>query len=141
MAGWVAPSALYTVLLGFWGISGRYGLREFTWRGELALTAAAYLVVLAIVALVGGPFRTSTEGRNPALDFPMAAVAAFISPVAVVLFFYAITRGPITRIVPITSVYPIIAVAFGAAFLSEALTWKIGVGVLLVVVGVVLLGI
>jgi len=140
MAGWVAPSALYTVLLGFWGISGRFGLREFTWRGQLALTAVAYLIVLAIVALVGGSFRTSGEGRNATLDYPMAAVAAFISPVAVVLFFYAITRGPVTRIVPITSVYPLIAVTFGAAFLSEPLTWKIGVGVLLVVGGVVLLG-
>jgi bacterial/archaeal transporter family protein len=140
MAGWVAPSALYTFLLGFWGISARYGLQEFTWRGLLALTAAAYLVVLVVVALIGGPFRSSAEGHNAALDLPMAAVAAFISPVAVVLFFYAISHGPITRIVPITSVYPLIAVAFGVAFLSEALTWKIGVGVLLVVGGVVLLG-
>lgn len=140
MTGWVTPTVLYVLLVGVFGISAKYGLRQVTWQGLLALTTAAYVLVLAVVAAVGIPFRSTGGKGNPGLDWPMVAVASLIPPLTIVLFYVAVSRGPVTKIVPITSVYPLVTVAVGALVLSERVTWQTGVGVLLVVAGVVLLG-
>lgn len=138
-AGWVGPTAVYVLLVGVFGISAKYGLRQVTWQGLLALTTGAYAVVFAIFLAIGFPFRVDDAKGNPAFDWPMVVVASVIPPLTIVLFFLALSRGPVTRIVPITSAYPLITVVLGALFLSERVTWQVGLGVLLVVGGVVLL--
>jgi transporter family protein len=140
VTGWVAPAVGYVLLVGVFGIAAKYGLRQVTWQGLVALTTVAYVVVLAVLAVVGFPFRVSGARASAAFDWTMVAVAAFIAPVTIVLFFVAVTRGPVSRIVPITSVYPLITVVLGALFLSERITWQIAIGVVLIVGGVALLG-
>lgn len=140
MTGWVAPTVAYVLLVGVWGIAAKFGLRQVTWQGLLALTTVAYVLVLAVFLAIGFSFRASDPRGNPSLDWAMVAVTTLIPPLTIVLFFLAVSRGPVTRIVPITSVYPLITVLLGALVLSEKITWQAGVGVLLVVGGVVLLG-
>jgi len=144
MTGWVGPTVVYVLLVGVFGIATKYGLRQVSWQGLFALTTVAYALVLALFLAVylGArfPFRVAGAKGNPALDWPMVALASLIPPLTIVLFFLAVSRGPVTRIVPITSVYPLVTVAIGALVLSEKVTWQTGAGVLLVVGGVVLLG-
>jgi transporter family protein len=137
---WVVPTIAYVLLVGIFGIAARYGLRQVTWQGLVGLTTVAYVVVFAAVAAFGLRFRAESPGDRPGLDWAMAAVAAFIAPATIVLFFYAVSRGPVTKIVPITSIYPLVTVLVGALVLSEKVSWTTGIGVLLIVGGVVLLG-
>ena len=67
-----------------------------------------------------------------------AATAVGVSA-ALVLFFYALTKGPASQVTPASSAYPIVTVVGSALFLSERLTLIRGVGTALVVAGVVLL--
>jgi len=134
------PTVVYVLLVGVFGIAVKYGLRQVTWQGLLALTTLAYLFVFVAVAAFGFRFRSDDANGNPPLDWPLAALSALIAPVGLVLFFFAISRGPVTKIVPITSVYPLVAVLVGALVLSEKVGWHAGVGVVLIVGGVILLG-
>lgn len=137
---WLVPTIAYVLLVGVFGIAARYGLRQVTWQGLLGLTTVAYVVVFALVAAFGLRFRAEGARGNSGLDWSMAALSAFIAPATIVLFYVAITRGPVTKIVPITSVYPLVTVLVGALVLSEKVTWQTGVGVVLIVSGVLLLG-
>lgn len=137
---WVIPTALYVLLVGLFGIAARYGLRQVTWQGLVGMTTVAYVVVFAVVAAFGGPFRA--EGAtSSARDWTMSVVASLIAPLTIVLFFFAVSRGPVTKIVPLTSVYPLVTVLIGALVLSETVTWQTGAGALLIVGGVALIGI
>lgn len=137
---WVVPTVAYVLLVGLFGIAAKYGLRQVTWQGLVGLTTAAYVLVFAVVAAFGFRFRTEGARGNPGLDWSMAALSALIAPVTIVLFYVAVTRGPVTKIVPITSIYPLVSVAVGALVLSEKVGWQTGAGVVLIVGGVILLG-
>ena len=58
---------------------------------------------------------------------------------ALVLFFYALTKGPASQVTPVTSAYPIVTVIGSALFLAEKITLIRGLGTALIVFGVVLL--
>jgi transporter family protein len=55
------------------------------------------------------------------------------------MFFLAITNAEVSRVVPITSAYPLVTVLLALLFLNEAFTVPRGLGILLVVCGVALL--
>lgn len=136
---WIVPTAVYVVLVALFGIAAKYGLRQVTWQGLVGMTTAAYVIVFAIVAAFGVRFRAPGATSDTG-DWVMAVVSAFIAPVTIVLFYIAVTRGPVTKIVPISSAYPLITVLIGALVLSETVSWQTGAGALLIVGGVALLG-
>jgi bacterial/archaeal transporter family protein len=137
---WVVPTIVYVFLVGLFGIAAKYGLRQVTWQGLVGMTTVAYVIVFAIVAAFGLPFRAA-DATSSARDWSMAVVASLIAPLTIVLFFLAVSRGPVTKIVPLTSVYPLVTVLVGALVLSESVSWQTGAGALLIVGGVALLGI
>lgn len=137
---WVVPTIVYVVFVGLFGIAAKYGLRQVTWQGLVGLTTAAYVLVFAVVAAFGFRFRAEGERGNTGLEWSMVALSALIAPLSIVLFFVAVSHGPVTKIVPLTSIYPLVSVAVGALVLSERVGWQTGVGVVLIVGGVVLLG-
>ena len=60
---------------------------------------------------------------------------------AIILFWVALGRGEAGRVVAVSSAYPMLTVVLAALFLSEALSWQVGIGVTLIVTGVILLSI
>ena len=133
LAGWIPPTLAYIVLLGAAGVTAKLALRTITWQ-QLVLWVPLFYIVFSVVFVVGSGTR-----------FPLgvggawAAATAFCASSALVLFLYALTKGPASQVTPASSAYPIVTVVGSALFLSEKLTLIRGVGTALVVAGVVLL--
>ena len=132
MAGWIPPTIGYILLLGTAGVTAKLALRTITWEQLVLWVPVAYIVVsFGLVVFKGTSFPLAVGGG-------WAAATAFCASSALILFFYALTKGPASQVTPATSAYPIVTVIGSALFLAEELTLGRGLGTALVVAGVVL---
>jgi drug/metabolite transporter (DMT)-like permease len=133
MAGWIPPTIAYIVILGAGGVTAKLALRTISWEQLVLWVPIAYIVFSAIFVIFDGTrFPVGVGGA-------WAAATAFAASSALILFFYALTKGPASQVTPATSAYPVVTVIGSALFLGEKITLIRGVGTALVVVGVVLL--
>ena len=133
MDGWVPPAIGYIVLLGASGVTAKLALRTITWEQLLLWVPIVYiLIALGLVIFKGASFPFGGSGA-------WAAATAFCVASALILFFYALTKGPASQVTPATSAYPVVTLIGSALFLSEKITLIRGLGTALVVAGVVLL--
>ena len=68
-----------------------------------------------------------------------AIVTAFAAAGGLIFFFYALSKGDASVVVPTTSAYPIVTLIGAAIFLSESLTLPRVIGTALVIAGVVVI--
>lgn len=129
-SGWLLPALGYMVVLGFIGLVTKVAMRTSTWPTIILWTALVYAVVAAL--MVAGGQRISLES-----GWWWAALSGLMAAGGLMVFFIALDRGEVTRVVPVTSGYPVIATIAGALILGERVTPARVVGVILVVVGVV----
>ena len=133
MAGWLPPTIAYILVLGAGGVTAKLALRTISWEQLVLWVPVAYIIFSAVLMIFrGARFPLGVGGG-------WAAATAFAASSALILFFYALTKGPASQVTPATSAYPIVTVIGSAAFLSEKLTLVRGLGTALVVAGVVLL--
>jgi uncharacterized membrane protein len=132
-AGWVPPTAAYILLLGAAGVTAKLALRTITWQQMVLWVPVLYIVYsVAFVVISGTRFPLGVGGG-------WAAATAFCASSALLVFLYALTKGPASQVTPASSAYPIVTVIGSAIFLSEKITLIRGIGTALVVAGVVLL--
>lgn len=133
LSGWIPPTLAYIVLLGAAGVTAKLALRTITWQQLVLWVPLLYIVFAAVFVIADGTrFPLGVGGA-------WAATTALFASSALVLFLYALTKGPASQVTPASSAYPIVTVVGSALFLSERLTLIRGVGTALVVAGVVLL--
>jgi transporter family protein len=133
MAGWILPTLGYVLVLGAGGVTAKLALRTITWEQLVVLAPVAYIFFsLVFVLFRGTSFPLGVGGG-------WAALTALATSSAIVLFFYALTKGPASQVVPVTSAYPVVTLIGSTLFLAEKITLVRGVGAALVVAGVVLL--
>jgi uncharacterized membrane protein len=133
LTGWIAPTLGYILLLGAAGVTAKLALRTIGWQQLVLWVPLLYLVFAVVFVVANG--TTFPLGAGGA----WAAATAFCASSALVLFLYALTKGPASQVTPASSAYPIVTVIGSALFLSEKVTLIRGVGTALVVAGVVLL--
>jgi bacterial/archaeal transporter family protein len=120
------------LLVGVLGVTTKLALRTVGWPALLLWTAAVYAVVAVVLLASGARLRL---GPGTAYALLSGSIAAG----GLVLFFLALQRGDATRVVPVTSAYPVVTALLGAAVLSERLTAATAVGTALVLGGIVLI--
>ena len=133
MAGWLLPALGYVVLVGVAGITTKVALRTIEWQQVVYWVPVAYVVLSAILWLTyQKPMVLGTGGG-------WAIVTAFAAAGGLICFFYALSKGDASVVVPATSAYPVIALIGGVIFLSESITVPKVIGTLLVIAGVVVI--
>jgi uncharacterized membrane protein len=133
VGSWIPPTMAYVVLLGISGVTAKLALRTISWQQLLLWVPLMYLgFCVAFILINGTSFPLGVGGA-------WAAATAFGASASLVLFLYALTKGPASQVTPASSAYPIVTVIGSALFLAEKLTWIRGIGTALVVLGVVLL--
>jgi transporter family protein len=134
---WKAFAALSAVFAALTAIFGKLGVSEI--NSNLA-TFLRTLVVLALSALL---VSASGEWQNPARLSARGCLFLVLSGVATGLswlcYYRALQTGPASRVAPIDKLSVVIVVAIAVLFLGERLTWKVGIGAILVSTGAMLL--
>jgi len=131
---WIPPTVGYIFLVGALGVTSKYALRSLSWQEVILWTAVAYAVTTVILVSTGTSLRF-----HGGLNGGMAAVTAFIAPLSLCLLYVALRDGEVTRVIPVSSVYPLVTAALALLFLDEQFSATRLVGTAFVVVGVVFL--
>jgi uncharacterized membrane protein len=97
MAGWIPPTILYVFILGAGGVTAKLALRTISWEQLVLWVPVAYIVFsVLLVVFRGAAFPVGVGGA-------WAAVTAFAASLSLILFFYALTKGPASQVTPATS--------------------------------------
>jgi len=120
-------------------IFGKVGVSEM--NSDLA-TFVRTLVILAVTALL---IWARHEWQRPESLSPRAIVFLVLSGIATGLswlcYYRALQTGPASRVAPIDKLSVVFVVLFAVSFLGERLTWKVGLGSILITVGAILMAI
>lgn len=130
---WGLPAVGYILVTGALGIVSKFALRSLTWIDILAWSGLVYGSVAIFLLL--------SRRATVSLGVPgaLAGLCGVLAAAGLVFLFVALERGDVSRVVPATSIYPLLTVMLAVVFLDEELTLLKAVGTLLVIVGVVAL--
>jgi bacterial/archaeal transporter family protein len=90
--------------------------------------------MVSLVLFSSNGFRVQVDN----LGIFYAVLIGIFGTLATFLFFIAITKGSISIILPLTSLYPIVTIFFSVLLLRESLSFKQSLGILLALVAIVL---
>jgi transporter family protein len=118
-------------------IFGKVGVSEV--NSDLA-TFIRTIVILMVTALL---IWARHEWQRPAGLSPRGVLFLVLSGIATGLswlcYYRALQTGPASRVAPIDKLSVIFVVVFAVSFLGEKLTWKVGMGSVLITLGAALM--
>jgi transporter family protein len=116
---WLGFSLLALGLWGVWGFLGKLASQHLPAPQVYLLAISGHLVVGSYVLVGGlGPVSWQPWGVGAALGAGIAMALGLL------FFFEALARGPATVVVPLTALYPAVAVVLSRVFLQEAMTLR-----------------
>lgn len=136
-----APLAVAVLSMLGWAISNvqvkRLGtIAPLALNGWMALFAAPMLLVLSLAVEHGQAAALARAAADWRVVAGFAYTVIASSLVAYSLWYRLLARHPMNRVVPVTMLAPVIAVASGVTVLGEPLTWQKLVGGALTIAGV-----
>jgi bacterial/archaeal transporter family protein len=114
-------------------VTGKLALRTLNWPDLILWTGAGYILVSAVLLLIGQTQVRFTAGTAWAMASGVLAIGGLI------MLYVALGSGSAAKVVAISSAYPVVTLMLAAAFLSEALTVGRVAGTALIVLGVVII--
>jgi bacterial/archaeal transporter family protein len=136
MTTWVSYSLIALCFWGLWGFCEKVASRSVIPGNLIILSTLGGLSVFPVYLLLfARQFKFSWQ--NP--DFYMSLAGGMAGAVGGVFFYFAISKGEASRVVTLTSLYPMISVILACLFLNEALTAQKIAGIACAVAAMVLL--
>src|SRR5881296_2708615 len=97
MAGWLPPTIAYILILGAGGVTAKLALRTISWQQLVLWVPVAYIFFSVLLVIFKGARLPFGVGGG------WAAVTGFAAAAALILFFYALTKGEASQVAPATS--------------------------------------
>lgn len=124
MKGWIWPTLGALVTWGVWGFLPKVSVRFLGPKSALVYEVlGGTLVAIAILVALGFRLETDLRGIMPAMATGvMGVLGAF-------LFLLAVARGPVSLVVTVSALYPIITILLAVLFLGESVSLRQGMGI------------
>jgi transporter family protein len=118
-------------------IFGKLGVAEI--NSDLATFLRTWVILLITALLISARHEWQRpEGLSPGgIVFLVLSGAA--TGLSWLCYYRALQLGPASRVAPIDKLSVILVVVFAVAFLGERLTWKVGLGGVLITAGAILM--
>ncbi|MBD3277426.1 MAG: EamA family transporter [Candidatus Aegiribacteria sp.] len=124
-----------TLLWGIWGITAKLAAdRIGHWPSLFVYSTTSFLAVLLMFKLFGSGLSSVTGS-----GMLLAVTAGLSGALAIAAFQKALSSGPLSTSISLTSLYPILPVIYGVLLLNEKITMTKGIGILLALAAGVLL--
>ncbi len=125
-----------------WGVGGYFEKKGLT-LGNLSPTMGITLrtaTALIILALASFPqWKNVPQAGSRALLYMVVGGGVVAGAVGMLCFYTALKGAPLTRVMPIAFTSPLFGALMGILFAGEPVTWRMGLGLLMTVGGIVLL--
>ena len=135
------PFLLALITMIFWGIApifGKIGLTKLNPYIALAIRSFIIAIIMLIILLVRGDFKELIKVDLKSVAF-IGLEGIFASLIGHFAYYYALKLGETSKVVPITSAFPLITLFLAILFLSEKITIFKGSGIILILAGIILL--
>jgi len=138
----MTPWMLALLTAACWGVGGYFekkGLHLGGLSPQMGITIRT-AVALVILAAVSFPHWQKVPSAGPkALLYMIVGGGIVAGSVGMLCFYKAIKGAPLTQVMPIAFTAPLFGAIMGLCFGGEALTWKMGAGLVMTVAGIVLI--
>ncbi len=135
---WFVYALLSSVSAALVAIFGKMGLSGVDTTLATTLRAIIMAVLLVLTSLSLGKLNGIAVSQLAARDWMFIALAGIAGAASWLFYFLALKIGQVNSVVVIDRLSVVFVVILSAVFLSEALTWKVALGVAFMVAGALL---
>lgn len=129
---WKMWTLLCTIAWACWGVAAKYAIKGIGWQRLEIISAIAALVIMAVVAPAA--FQLKPDHKHL-----MGFVAGALGALGAILFYLALSTGPVSVVIPVTSLYVVGVTVAGVLLFGEPITFRKVLGVLLATAAVIAL--
>jgi transporter family protein len=137
MTGWIVFALLSAVCAALVAIFGKIGVSSVDSTLATSVRAVIMAIFLLVVSISLGKIKLLNTIDSKALMFiVLSGVAGAMSWL---FYFFALKYGPATGVVAIDKLSVVFVLILVTLFMGESLTWKSGVGAVLLTIGAILM--
>ncbi len=139
MSAWILFALLSATFAALVAIFGKIGIQNLD--STLATTVRAVIMAafLVAVSLLLGKAKLLSTIDNKALAF--IALSGIAGATSWLFYFLALKHGPASGVAALDRLSVVFVLVLAVLFLSESLTWKSGLGAVLLTMGAILMSI
>jgi bacterial/archaeal transporter family protein len=137
MTSWIIFAILSAVFAALVAIFGKIGLRDVDSTVATTIRAIIMAVFLVISSLVFGKWHDI--GTISGKAFLFIALSGVAGAISWLFYFLSLKLGPASGVVALDRLSIVFVVILAALFLGETLSWKTGVGSILILGGAILM--
>lgn len=136
---WVLYALLSAAFAALVGIFGKIGISSVDATLATAVRSVIMAGVVVTAALVSGKAALFSTLNSRALTF--IALSGLAGAFSWLLYFVALKHGPVPGVAALDRLSVVFVLVFAVTILGDQLTWKLGVGALLITAGAMLMSI
>lgn len=133
---WIQLSLLSALCAGLVAIFGKLGMKEVD--STLATTARALVMLTALLAVVCSTGKLEQVAKLSAQSWIYITLAGLAGATSWLCYFQALKVGDASRVASLDKLSTVVTIVLSLVCLGETLSWKVGVGALLIVLGGIL---
>jgi bacterial/archaeal transporter family protein len=118
-------------------IFGKVGVAEI--NSDLATFLRTLVILLVTALLIWARHEWQRPDSLSAKGVLFLVLSGIATGLSWLCYYRALQTGPASRVAPIDKLSVIFVVLFAVSFLGERLTWKVGIGSVLITVGAALM--
>jgi bacterial/archaeal transporter family protein len=118
-------------------IFGKVGVSEI--NSDLATFLRTLVILLVAALLICARHEWQRPDSLSAKGVLFLVLSGIATGLSWLCYYRALQTGPASRVAPIDKLSVIFVVLFAVSFLGERLTWKVGIGSVLITVGAALM--
>jgi len=135
MYSWVLYAILSAVFAALVAIFGKMGIAsvDSTLATAVRAVVMAVFLVLAVLFLGKGSLLSSVDSRA----FQFIVLSGLAGALSWLFYFFALKNGPAHGVAALDRLSVVLVLILAALFLGEGITWKSGLGALLITLGAI----
>jgi transporter family protein len=137
MPAWIIFASLSAVFAALVAIFGKIGITNVDSTLATTIRAVVMAGFLIITSFAFKKFQNWDGVDSRALSFIfLSGIAGALSWI---FYFYALKKGPASGVAALDRTSVVFVIVFSVLFLAEKLTWKLGLGAVLIAAGAILM--
>ena len=136
------PQILALLAALAWGVGGYFEKRGLNLGGlspQMAVTLRTGMALVIITAASLPNLKTLPHASTKSLLMVILGGGIISGSIGMLCYYAAINGAPLSKVMPIAFTSPLFGALMGIIFGAEPLTWKIALGSLLTISGIVVL--
>jgi transporter family protein len=134
---WILFALLSAVFAALVAIFGKIGIKGIDSTLATSVRAVVMAVFLVLVSLILGKAKLLHSIENKTLLF--IVLSGVSGAISWLFYFFALKTGPVSGVAALDRLSVVFVLILAALFLGEHLTWKTGIGGILITAGAVLM--